>query len=83
MFVVLLATLFFVEAVVIEVLALVANAIFPKEVGVPAYFHKTLREKSDQNTGWDNIWYHFADFSIYYYWLNQYLQLKYVGFESY
>ena len=51
MFVVLLATLFFVEAVVIEVLALIANAIFPKEVGVPAYFHKTLREKSDQNTG--------------------------------
>ena len=41
MFVVLLATLFFVEAVVIEVLALVANAIFPKEVSVPAYFHKT------------------------------------------
>ena len=41
MFVVLLATLFFVEAVVIEVLALVANAIFPKKVGVPAYFHKT------------------------------------------
>ena len=40
-FVVLLATLFFVEAVVIEVLAIVANAIFPKKVGVPAYFHKT------------------------------------------
>ena len=47
MFVVLLATLFFVEAVVIEVLALVANAIFSKQVGVTANFHKTLRKRSE------------------------------------
>ena len=47
MFSVLLATLFFVEAVVIEVLALIANAIFSKQVGVPADFHKTLRKRSE------------------------------------
>ena len=80
MFVVLLATLFFVEAVVIEVLALIANAIFPKEVGVPAYFHKTLREKYEFIKILDETIYDTTSLTSV---SNQYLQIKYVGFESY